>query len=44
MTFNEVADELEKVWDEKFKIGQLANATVPNYKVALKAVRSDFFT
>ena len=42
MTFNEVADELEKVWDEKFKIGKLANATVANYKVGLKAVRYEF--
>jgi integrase len=42
MTFNDVADELEKVWDEKFKIGKLAKATVANYKVGLKSVRCEF--
>lgn len=42
MTFNEVADELEKEWDGKLKIGTLANATVANYKVALKTVRCEF--
>lgn len=42
MTFNEVADELEKVWDQRMKIGELANATVANYKFALKAVRCEF--
>lgn len=42
MTFNEVSCELEKEWDKKFKIGKLANATVANYKVALKAVRCEF--
>lgn len=42
MTFNEVSCELEKEWGEKFKIGKLANATIANYKVALKAVKCEF--